>query len=161
MFSTHFCAYNWAVLDCCRWCNFCIYLRKIDFCLHPLLPWAVFPRATRSWEDHSNAMTSFWEKPLLLKVLFLAFSFTNRSVMWQSMEALVPGLDGPLVVTMMEVAQGPVSVGHEPVIIPLRSVEANSVMGSALKLPTAPGEFLWWFLSSNLRSVLLLLIFTV
>lgn len=59
--------------------------------------------------------------------------------MWQSMEALALGPDGPHVATMMEAAQGPVFVGHEPVITPALSVEASSVMGSALKSPTAPG----------------------
>lgn len=56
-----------------------------------------------------------------------------------SMGALVPGLGGPAALTMMEVAQGLVCVGREPVITPPLSVVAKSAMGSVLKLPTAPG----------------------
>lgn len=58
------------------------------------------------------------------------------------MEALVPGQAGPRVVIMTEAAQGPVCVGHEPVITQLLSVVASNAMASEWRLPTAPGKFL-------------------
>lgn len=57
------------------------------------------------------------------------------------MEALAPGQAGPHVLIMMEVARGPVCVGHEPVIIPPLSVEDNNAMESVWRSPTAPGKF--------------------
>lgn len=71
---------------------------------------------------------------------FWPFFVANRSVMWQSMEALVPGQAGPHVVITMEAARGPVCVGHEPVITPPLSVVASSATASAWKSPTAPGK---------------------
>ena len=59
------------------------------------------------------------------------------------MEASAPGQAGPHVVIMMEAAQGPVCVGHEPVITPPLSVEASSATASAWRSPTAPGKLFW------------------
>lgn len=74
--------------------------------------------------------------------------------MSQWMEVLVPGLAGPPVVTMMETAPVPVCVGPEPAITPPLSVEASRATGSVLKLPTAPGTYIFFpLIISNYSSL--------
>lgn len=83
MFAAHFCAYNWTILDCCRWYNVVIsasiWGKLISVCIHRSSG-LCFPEQHIPESIILMQWPCFWEKPLLLKDLFLAF-FANRSVM--------------------------------------------------------------------------------
>ena len=100
-------------------------------------------------------MTSYREEPLLTQILFFVIFVTDRSVMLQLMEALVPGRAGPRVATATRAAGGgPACAGPGLVIAPPLSVAASSATASALKSPTAPGISLWSVIGCDLQDFL-------
>lgn len=134
---------------CCRWCNAVIFAsiwgKLISVCVRHSSRGRRFP------EQHIPGSIALMQWPLSEKghysemayFYFFALFAANRSATWPWMEASAPGQAGPHVVIMMEAAQGPVCVGHEPVITPPLSVEASSATASAWRSPTAPGKLFW------------------
>lgn len=135
---------------CYRWCNTVI-LAPIWRKLISVSIRCSVSQGNTFRESISQIQPSVSEKSYYSQMFYFGASFVpNRSVMWRSMGASVPGPAGPCVVIMMGAAPAPVCVGHGPVTARRLSVAVSSATASVWRLPTAHGKLLHWHICKSI-----------